>query len=192
MKTRCRSFPFLVSGAVALAMSAFAFAAAAPGAPEQVLINARSIRWSAAPPSLPKGAKVAVLYGDPSGSGPFVMRMLLPAKYKVPFHWHTEPEQLTVLSGELFIANDATYDKKYARAVKPGGFLFLPAKAQQYAFTKKATIVEVYGTGPFDVKYVDPNNDPAKWEQAKTYYFPKKFEANEMNAPEAGEPIPTF
>lgn len=191
MPFRRRNFPLLASGLIALALPALAFAEAAQP-PEQVLINARSIRWSEAPPSLPKGAKVAVLYGDPGGSGPFVMRMLLPAKYKVPFHWHTEPEQLTVLSGELFVANDATYNRKYALAVKPGGFLYLPPKARQYTFTKKKTVVEIYGTGPFDVKYVDPNSDPAKWEQAKTYYFPHKFEANEMNAPQSGEPIPTF
>ena len=191
MKSCPRSLPFLVSGVVVVAFSTLA-AAAPTQPPEQVLINARSIRWSPAPLAFPKGAKVAVLYGDPGAAGPFVMRMLLPAKYRIPFHWHSQPEQLTVLSGELFVANDATYNKKYARAVKPGGFLYLPAKAQQYTFTKKATIVEVYGVGPFDIKYADPNNDPAKWEQAKAYYFPRKFEANEMNAPEAGEPIPTF
>ena len=191
MPSRCRRYSSLAFGVIAFVLPAFALAQAAQ-APEQVLINARSIRWSDAPPSLPKGAKVAVLYGNPGAAEPFVMRMLLPAKYRIPFHWHTQSEQLTVLSGELFVANDATYNKKYARAVKPGGFLYLPAKAQQYTFTKKSTIVEIYGTGPFDVNYVDPNNDPAKWEQAKAYYFPQKFEVNEMKAPEAGEPIPTF
>lgn len=191
MPSRCRRYSSLAFGVIAFALPAFALAQAAQS-PEQVLINARSIRWSDAPPSLPKGAKVAVLYGNPGAAEPFVMRMLLPAKYRIPFHWHTQSEQLTVLSGELFVANDATYNKKYARAVKPGGFLYLPAKAQQYTFTKKSTIVEIYGTGPFDVNYVDPNNDPAKWEQAKAYYFPQKFEVNEMTAPEAGEPIPTF
>ena len=191
MLSRCRLYSLLASGAIAVIVPALAFADAAQP-PEQVLINARSIRWSDAPPSLPKGAKIAVLYGDPGAAGPFVMRVLLPAKYRIPFHWHTQPEQLTVLSGELFVANDATYNKKYARAVKQGGFLYLPAKAQQYTFTKKKTIVEIYGMGPFDVKYVDPNSDPAKWEQAKAYYFPHKFEVNEMNAAESGEPIPTF
>jgi hypothetical protein len=28
--------------------------------------------------------------------------------------------------------------------------------------------------------------------QGKAYYFPKEFEVNELNAPEGGEPIPTF
>lgn len=192
MRFSRHSFPLLVAGAVALAVPALAIAADAVQAAEQVLINAKSMHWSDAPPSMPKGAKVVVLYGDPSAAGRYVMRMLLPANYRIPFHWHSEPQQLTVISGELYVANDATYNKKLAHGVKAGGFVFLPAKAQQYVFTKHTTVVEIHGSGPFDVKYVDPNNDPEKWAQAKMYYFPHRFEANEMNAPEGGEPIPTF
>ena len=185
---------WVLASAVGILMLAASAAVPAANEPESeaVVMNAKSIRWAAAPPSLPKGAKVAVLYGNPSASGRYVMRLWLPAKYHIPLHYYAAPQQLTVVSGTLYVADDATYSKKYARAVSAGGFAFLPASAHQFVFTKRATVVEIHGAGPFEVKYVDPNDDPQKWAEAHTYYFPKRFLVNEMNAPGPGEPIPTF
>src|SRR5262245_39167753 len=38
---------------------------------EPVFVNAKELKWAAAPPDLPKGLQMAVLYGDPTKSGPF-------------------------------------------------------------------------------------------------------------------------
>ncbi|HEX8739927.1 MAG TPA: cupin domain-containing protein, partial [Casimicrobiaceae bacterium] len=85
----------------------FAASAAVPAADEPasepVVMNAKSIHWAAAPPSLPKGAKVAVLYGNPGAAGRYVMRIWLPAKYHIPLHYHSTPEQVTVISGTLYV-----------------------------------------------------------------------------------------
>lgn len=159
---------------------------------DAALVNSKNLRWAAAPPTLPKGAKVAVLYGNPLAKGPYVMRFMLPSRYKIPFHWHSQTEQVTVLSGALYVVNNESADNKYAHAVKSGGFLFLPAQAHQLAYTKGATVVEIHGEGPFDVQYVNPNDDPEKWAQSKRYYFPAQYESNELNAPDSGEPIPAF
>jgi hypothetical protein len=35
-------------------------------------------KWGPAPPVLPKGVQIAVLSGDPTKSGPFVVRLKLP------------------------------------------------------------------------------------------------------------------
>lgn len=183
-------FGLALASVVTLAFSTMAFAAGA--ALEPILVNAKNIKWGAAPPDLPKGAKVAVLFGDPTATGPFVMRLSLPSKYKVPFHWHTQAEQMTVISGTLYVASTETYDKKIAHAVKPGGFVIVPARAQKFAFTKGSAVVEIHGDGPFDVKYTNPGDDPQMGAKGKPYYFPKEFELNELNAPEGGEPIPTF
>lgn len=167
-------------------------AAAADKKPEQVLINAKSLKWAAAPPALPKGALVSVLCGDPSASGPYVLRLMLPSRYKIPFHWHSQAQSMTVISGALYVVNVETFDKKIAHAVKPGGFVYLPAQAQQFAFTKGTTVVEIQGVGPYDVKCTNPSDDPLNGAKGKPYYFPREYELNELNAPAGGEPIPSF
>lgn len=191
MQTRHRLISLLLSSIATLAFSTLAAAAGNPAA-DQVLINAKSVKWSAAPPALPKGAKVAVLHGDPSADGQYVMRIMMPPRYKIPFHWHSKTEHVTVISGALFVANMETFDKRIAHPVKQGGFLYLPARAQQFAFTKGATVIEVHGEGPYDVKYTNPSDDPQMGAQGKPYYFPKEYELNELNAPQGGEPIPSF
>ena len=57
------------------------------------------IKWQDAPASLPPGAKLAVLEGNPAKEGTFVMRLKLPDGYRVPPHTHPKPEIVTVISG---------------------------------------------------------------------------------------------
>ena len=47
-------------------------------------INADEVKWAPAPPNIPAGAQIAVLAGDPSSDGPYVVRLKMPASYKVP------------------------------------------------------------------------------------------------------------
>lgn len=128
----------------------------------QAFFNPRDIKWEDAPPSLPKGAKAAVLYGDPDKSGPFVVRLMAPAAYKIAPHWHSQAENLTVISGTLYLGSGDKADPAHAQGLKPGGFHYLPAKAHHYAFTKTATILQIHGEGPFDIIYINPDDDPQK------------------------------
>jgi quercetin dioxygenase-like cupin family protein len=127
-----------------------------------VFINTGEIKWGDAPPTLPKGAKLAVLFGDPGKPGPFVVRLKAPAGYKIPPHWHTQTENLTIISGALYLGMGDKAQAAQAHALKPGGYHYLPAKAHHYAFTKAATVIQIHGDGPFDINYIDPNDDPQK------------------------------
>ena len=69
--------PLLAVAATSTLLSLSAIAADTMG--DQTFTNANDIKWGNAPPSLPKGAKVAVLYGDPGKPGPFVTRLMAPA-----------------------------------------------------------------------------------------------------------------
>ncbi len=56
----------------AIVLGAMATSALAQGTSDkEVFINSKDIKWGDAPPSLPKGAKLAVLQGDPGKPGPF-------------------------------------------------------------------------------------------------------------------------
>src|SRR5262245_60673423 len=124
-------------------------------------MNPAEIKWGEAPPDIPKGAALAVLHGDPSKKGPFTIRLKMPAGYKIPPHWHSNDEQLTVVSGALILHMGDTMDAP-ATALAAGGFHFLPGKAHHAAETKAETIVQVNGTGPFDIHYLNPADNPAK------------------------------
>src|ERR687898_301707 len=51
------------------------------GSPHHVTMAATDIKWGPAPPSLPPGAQMGVLNGDPSKAEPFVMRAKFPDGY---------------------------------------------------------------------------------------------------------------
>ena len=141
--------------------------------PQHVVYNMNGLKWGDAPPSLPKGAKVAVLNGDPGKAAPFAIMVKLPANYKVAAHWHSQDENLTVISGELSVGMGDKLDEKAADAIQAGGYSFMPAKMHHYAFAKKETVFELHGTGPFDVTYINPADDPRKAAPAAA---PKKEE----------------
>ena len=147
--------PFVFAGLAALPATAWA-------ASDSVFTNPDSIKWVDSPPSLPKGAKVAVLYGDPSKSGPFCMRLMAPAGYKIPAHWHSQAEALTVISGTFYLGMGDKMDTGAAHPLKAGGFHYLSPKEHHFAFTKGATVVQLNGEGPFDTIYINPAEDPQK------------------------------
>ena len=136
--------------------------AGALAADDMTMTNPGDIKWGDAPPNMPKGAKVAVLYGDPGKAGPFTMRLKAPAGYKIAPHTHTQAENLTVISGALYLGMGEKMEMSKAHSLKAGAFHYLPGKTPHYAFTKSPTVVQVHGEGPFDLNYINPADNPDK------------------------------
>jgi len=135
-------------------------AAAAPDAGTATFLHAKDLAFGPAPPSLPAGARVAVLLGDPSADGPFVIRLMLPKGYRIPPHSHSRDEQVTVISGTMYLGMGDVYEPSTARGLAAGGFHVLRAGTRHFAYAKQPTIVQVSGNGPFDITYVKPADDP--------------------------------
>lgn len=145
-----------------LALSGGAFAAdpAKPDAPMQhVMTRAANTTWGAAPPSLPPGAQAAVLVGDPGKPGVFTLRLKFPPGYRIPRHWHPTDEAVTVIEGELSLSMGAA-GAAHAATFVPGDFVNLPAHMQHEASAKNGAVVQVQSTGPFEIHYIDPKDDP--------------------------------
>src|SRR5437660_95972 len=68
-----------------------------------MVIPAAEIKWQDGPPSLPKGATIAILEGNPNKEGPYVFRIKLPDGYRVQPHTHPHAERVTVLAGSFNI-----------------------------------------------------------------------------------------
>ena len=122
-------------------------------------MNADEIQWGQAPPDLPQGGQIAVLYGDPSKKAPFAIRLKAPDGYKIPPHWHSQDEQLTVIDGTLMLHMGDTMDAP-AHALDAGSFHFLPGKMHHAAEAKGETVVQINGKGPFDIHYLNPADNP--------------------------------
>ena len=132
-----------------------------PPAPH-VTAAAASLKWGDAPPSLPRGAKVAVISGDPSKAEPFVIRAQVPAGYRVAPHWHPGDENLTILSGTVAVGMGDTWDDAKLENASVGGYVGLPAQMKHFFVARTASTFQVHGTGPFVVNYVNPADDPSK------------------------------
>jgi hypothetical protein len=116
--------------------------------------------WTDAPASLPPGAKVAVLDGDPARAGPFVMRMKFPDGYRVLPHTHPKPERVTVLAGTLHIGMGATFDAAKCEAMPVGAYGTWPAGMKHFGWFQGETVIQLHGEGPWAVEYVNPADDP--------------------------------
>ena len=145
-----------------LAFCAVVATAAAAADNGQSFIGPKDFKWGPAPPSLPPGAQLSVLQGDPGKPGVFAVRLMVPGGYRIAPHWHSQDEALTVISGTLYLGMGDKYDPGTARGLAAGGFHYLPAKAHHYAFAKKPTVVQINGNGPFDIMYINPADDPQK------------------------------
>jgi hypothetical protein len=118
------------------------------------------IRWQEAPPSLPKGAKIALLEGDPSKEGPFVIRFRFPDRYRVMPHVHPKRERVTIISGVLHIGMGRKFDAHDTRPMPPGTFGTWDAGMEHFAWVEGETVLQLHGMGPWEVKYLDPADDP--------------------------------
>ena len=131
-----------------------------PGPKDHVMVKSKEIKWAPAPPSIPAGAEIAVISGDPKVEGPFVMRLRLPAKYKLPNHWHPAHEHVTVIEGAIWLGHGEQWDGKGLKEIPAGGFAMMPPKHGHYAMTKKKTVIQVHAWGPWGITYFNPADDP--------------------------------
>ena len=151
-----RTFAILVIGVAAFGgVAAFAETVGA----HQVFLPG-NIKWGAAPSSLPAGAEAAVLYGDPSKDGMFALRLKAPRGYQIPPHMHPKPEIITVISGKFGLGMGPAADRATVKSLPSGGFSSMPAGVVHYVFVDEDSVVQINASGPWDIQYVDPRNDP--------------------------------
>jgi hypothetical protein len=132
----------------------------APATDDMGFYSLSDTKWKNGPASLPAGAKMAVLEGDPSKDGAFVMRLSLPDGFTVPPHWHPKVERVTVLAGSFNLGMGEKFDKSATREMKAGTFGYWPAGMRHFAWAKGETVVQVHGIGPWEINYVNPADDP--------------------------------
>ncbi|HMQ81166.1 MAG TPA: cupin domain-containing protein [Ignavibacteria bacterium] len=119
-----------------------------------------SILWVDAPPSLPAGAKVFILEGNPQQEGIFTMRVKFPPYYKLPAHTHPKDERVTVLEGAVYVGFGNAIDTANAQKFTVGSYYLNPVNEAHYVFTgEEGVIFQVTGMGPWGLEYIDEKDN---------------------------------
>ena len=127
---------------------------------EAALHRPDDLAWKDGPPSLPPGAKFAVLEGDPAKPGPFVFRVKVPDGYRIPPHTHPKPERVTVISGIFNLGTGDAFDAKKGQELPAGTYGTWPPDMKHFAWAKGETVVQFHGEGPWTIDYLNKADDP--------------------------------
>lgn len=124
------------------------------------------IPWKDGPASLPPGAKVAVLEGNPAEPGVFTIRLQFPNDYRIPPHWHPAVERITVIQGTFRLGMAEAFDQTKARAFPAGAFVYMAPRMPHFVWVEGETVVQLNGEGPWGITYLNPADDPRQMKKS--------------------------
>jgi quercetin dioxygenase-like cupin family protein len=145
---------------LALAPAGLAAQSTETPAPHAIVALAGTEKWGPAPAILPAGARLAVLEGDPGKPGAFTMRLFMPAGYRIPPHFHPVDEHVTVVRGTFQVGMGDTFDQAKLTDLPVGTFAALSPGTRHFARAKVETVIQLHGSGPWSLTYVNPADDP--------------------------------
>ena len=151
MRTRTTILAALAAAVVLLAVNASADKDKAGF----VRVTPEEVKWMDRPGY--DGVKFAVIQGDPSKPGIYVIRAKFSPGAMTRPHWHPEDRFVTVLQGTWWAGEGDTFDPDKTTPLKAGSFMMHPAKAHHYDGAKdEEAIVQIIGIGPSATNLVDP------------------------------------
>lgn len=147
-----------------LAIVSLVIASAVPVVAQQMqhaVSTPDTLKW-VEPPTFPS-VQLAMVHGNPAQEGPFVYRLKLPANYRIAPHFHKAAENVTVLAGTFYVGMGQKFDQGSGKELPVGGFVSIPPTHPHFAWAGgQETVVQVHGTGPTDITFVNPADDPRK------------------------------
>jgi len=131
-----------------------------PGQSAFKAILTEDIAWkpfAAFPPSV----RLAVVVGQPSQAGPYVIRVRVPRGVKLMPHKHPEDRVYTVISGVFYIGLGDEFDANRLEAYPPGTVIILPRNTSHFHWAKSGEyITQVSAIGPLGLEYISSKDDP--------------------------------
>lgn len=135
----------LVAAALAAALTSMYGTPAQSEPPVSDLMPA-DVKWKASP--FPR-VQTAVISGDPTQPGLYVIRARYLAGGKVLPHTHPDTRYDTVLSGELYFGFGETFDASKAKLYPAGAQITVPANVPHYAWAQSdEAVLQEVGIGP--------------------------------------------
>jgi quercetin dioxygenase-like cupin family protein len=129
------------------------------GPEHHLLYSVGEIEWQDGPGSLEPGAEFAVLEGNPGEPGVFTMRIRMPDGYYISPHWHPGVERVTVISGVFRLGSGDELDAENTIPLEPGSYTSMPPGMRHYAIAEGETVIQLTSVGPWELNYVNPEED---------------------------------
>ncbi len=112
-------------------------------------------------PAFPPSVRLAVVVGNPSEPGTYMVRVKVPHGVKLMPHQHSEDRLYTVISGVFYIGLGDEFDADKLQAYPPGAVIVLPGGTSHFHWAKSSEYVtQVTAIGPLGIGYVNPKDDP--------------------------------
>ncbi len=122
-----------------------------------------AIPYDPAPASVPAGAQLAVLEGDPGAmTGDYTVRLKMPDAYRIAPHWHPNRENVTVISGTFKVGMGDRFDESKMGDFPAGSFAYVDPVMHHYAMASGEVVVQIHGASPFQINYINPDDDPSR------------------------------
>ncbi|MFO7550358.1 MAG: cupin domain-containing protein [Haliea sp.] len=112
--------------------------------------------------SMGDGALIAFIEGDTAEEEPFTFRLKLEDGYAILPHIHPAYERVTVLSGTLHFAHGEVFERSATTALEPGAVAIMPPGDPMYGYAEGETVIQLHGTGPWGIQYINPEDDPRR------------------------------
>ena len=111
--------------------------------------------------AFPPSARLAVVVGNPTEPGPYVIRVKVPAGVKLMPHRHPEDRVYTAISGVFYIGLGEQFDSDKLEAYPPGAVIVLPGGTAHFHWARSGEYVsQVSANGPLGLEYFNPTDDP--------------------------------
>jgi quercetin dioxygenase-like cupin family protein len=111
--------------------------------------------------AFPPSVRLAVIVGQPSEPGPYVIRVKVPGGVKLMPHRHSEDRVYTVVAGVFYIGVGEEFDPDKLEAYPPGAVIVLPRNTPHFHWAKSGEyITQVTAIGPLGLEYVNSKDDP--------------------------------
>jgi len=131
-----------------------------PGQSAFKAIMQEDIDWQPFP-AFPPSVRLAILVGQPSSEGPYLIRVKVPGDVKLMPHIHPEDRVYTVISGVFYIGLGEHFDADKLQAYSPGSVIVLPGNTPHFHWARSGEYVsQVTAIGPLGLHYVNPTDDP--------------------------------
>ena len=113
--------------------------------------------------AFPPSVRLAVVVGEPSKPGPYMIRVKAPAGVKFMPHKHPEDRIYTVMSGVFYIGLGDRFDGDKVNAYPPGSVIVLPGNTPHFHWAKSGEYVtQISAIGPLGLEYLDSGDDPRR------------------------------